>query len=150
LAANLVATGPPKGDDYLALARPVPKHRTWLKRSTGTTMFNIKRAYEAASPEDGYRVLVDRLWPRGVSKERAGIDLWLKEIAPSTELRKWFDHAPAKWTEFKKRYRAELKKLDEPVQLLKKEAKSKTVTLVYGARDEEHNHALVLREYLQQ
>ena len=120
-----------------------------LGRYTTAIMFNIKRAYEPASPEDGYRVLVDRLWPRGVSKERAAIDLWLKEIAPSAELRKWFDHDPAKWTEFKKRYRAELKKLDEPVDLLKKEAKRGTVTLVYGARDEAHNHALVLRDYLQ-
>jgi uncharacterized protein YeaO (DUF488 family) len=112
-------------------------------------MFKIKRAYEPASPTDGFRVLVDRIWPRGVSKEHAALDLWLKDIAPSTELRKWFDHDPGKWADFKKRYTRELTKLDEPVQLLKQKGKRGTVTLVYGARDEEHNQALVLKAYLE-
>jgi len=112
-------------------------------------MFKIKRAYEPASPKDGFRVLVDRLWPRGVSKEHAALDLWLKDIAPSTELRKWFGHDPAKWADFKIRYTRELAKLDEPVHLLKQKGKRGAVTLVYGARDEEHNHALVLKAYLE-
>jgi uncharacterized protein YeaO (DUF488 family) len=112
-------------------------------------MFKIKRAYEAPSSKDGFRVLVDRLWPRGVSKEHAALDLWLKDIAPSPALRKWFDHDPAKWAEFKKRYTRELAKLEEPVHMLKQKGKGGTVTLVYGARDEEHNHALVLKEYLE-
>jgi len=108
----------------------------------------IKRVYESASKQDGFRVLVDRLWPRGLTKEKAHIDLWLKEIAPSTELRKWFGHDPAKWTEFQKRYRAELRKNDEQVSLLKRETSQGTVTLLYGARDEQHNEALVLQKFL--
>jgi uncharacterized protein YeaO (DUF488 family) len=108
----------------------------------------IKRVYEPSTKEDGKRILVDRLWPRGLSREKADIDLWLKEIAPSTELRKWFGHDPAKWEEFRKRYRAELEENDEHVALLKEEIKKGIVTLLYGARDEEHNEAVVLLDFL--
>ncbi len=108
----------------------------------------IKRAYEKPVSEDGKRILVDRLWPRGLTKEKANIDLWLKEIAPTTELRKWFGHDPGKWEEFKKRYRKELTKNDEQVSLLNEQHKKGVVTLVYGAKDEAHNEALVLQEWL--
>jgi len=106
----------------------------------------IKRVYEKPEKDDGKRILVDRLWPRGLTKEKACIDLWLKGIAPSTELRKWFGHDPAKWKEFRKRYSDELKKNEEQVSLLKDQIKNGTVTLVYGAKDEEHNEAFVLKE----
>jgi len=106
----------------------------------------IKRVYEAPAKEDGIRILVDRLWPRGLTKEKASVDLWLKEIAPSTELRKWFGHDPDKWTAFKKRYHQELKENKEQVSLLKNQMKKGLVTLVYGAKDEEHNEALILKE----
>ncbi|HWB94497.1 MAG TPA: DUF488 domain-containing protein [Puia sp.] len=108
----------------------------------------IKRVYEKPAKEDGTRILVDRLWPRGLTKEKARIDLWLKEIAPSTELRKWFGHEPDKWEEFQKRYRAELRTNKEQVSLLMEERKKGVVTLVYGAKDEEHNEALVLKNWL--
>ena len=108
----------------------------------------IKRVYEHPSEEDGMRILVDRLWPRGLTKEKAGVDLWLKGIAPSPELRKWFGHDPDKWIAFKKRYRAELKKNGESLALLKKEAKKRRVTLLYGAKDEEHNEAVILQKLL--
>lgn len=104
----------------------------------------IKRVYERPEKEDGYRVLVDRLWPRGLTKEKASIDLWLKEIAPSTELRKWFGHDPEKWEEFKKRYLLELNENKEPMGRLREQMKKGAVTLVYAARDETHNEALVL------
>ena len=109
---------------------------------------NIKRVYEIPTQEDGTRILVDRLWPRGLTKEKASVDVWLKEIAPSTALRQWFGHDPAKWAEFQKRYHEELKKNPAQVALLKKQAKKGAVTLVYGAKDEEHNEALVLEELL--
>jgi uncharacterized protein YeaO (DUF488 family) len=108
----------------------------------------LKRAYEPASPQDGYRILVDRMWPRGLSKERAAIDLWLKEIAPSTELRKWFNHDPAKWAEFKKRYFRELDSNKELVDIIRSKARTHKVTLVYAAKDELHNNAVALLEYL--
>src|SRR5688572_1089186 len=106
----------------------------------------IKRVYESPDKEDGIRILVDRLWPRGLTKEKAAVDLWLKEIAPSTELRKWFSHDPAKWKEFQKRYRQELKNNKEQVSILDEQIKKGVVTLVYGAKDEHHNEALVLKE----
>jgi uncharacterized protein YeaO (DUF488 family) len=108
----------------------------------------IKRVYERPDKEDGMRILVERLWPRGLTKAKASIDLWLKDIAPSTELRKWFGHDPAKWTEFKTRYRNELTENEEQVALLKRELEKGVVTLVYGAKDEAHNGAIVLEEYL--
>ncbi len=107
----------------------------------------LKRAYDAPSPSDGMRVLVDRLWPRGLAKAKAAIDLWLKEVGPSTELREWFGHDPARWEEFQHRYRAELKQnpaMDELRDLVSKHH----VTLVYSARDTEHNQALVLHKLL--
>ncbi len=106
----------------------------------------IKRVYEEPDDEDGKRILVDRLWPRGLSKEKAHVDLWLKEIAPSTQLRKWFDHDPSKWAEFKTRYLSELKENSDAVQTLKDELKTGKVTLVYGAKNEEYNDAIVLQE----
>ena len=106
----------------------------------------IKRVYEKPDKEDGIRILVDRLWPRGLTKEKASVDIWLKDIAPSTELRKWFDHDPAKWKEFRKRYLQEIKKDKKQSSLLKEQMKKRMVTLVYGAKDEEHNEALVLKE----
>jgi uncharacterized protein YeaO (DUF488 family) len=98
---------------------------------------------------DGFRVLVERLWPRGLSKARAHLDLWLKEVAPSQGLRKWFNHDPAKWKEFQKRYTNELNEKGDAVQLLKEKAKRKTVSLVYAAHDEKHNGALVLKRFLE-
>jgi uncharacterized protein YeaO (DUF488 family) len=109
----------------------------------------IKRVYEPAEAQDGYRVLVDRLWPRGVSKQDAAIDLWLKEAAPSTVLRKWFNHVPERWDKFKGRYFAELDENGEHLQPLLKAAKEGNITLVYSSRDQKHNQALALREYLE-
>ncbi|QPK64094.1 DUF488 domain-containing protein [Methylomonas sp. LL1] len=106
----------------------------------------IKRVYELPDQHDGRRILVDRLWPRGLTKEKAGIDLWLKDIAPSTELRKWFDHDPGRWEEFQDRYLVELKDNHEQIRLLKQELDKGIVTLVYAAKDEEHNQAIVIQE----
>ena len=108
----------------------------------------LKRVYEPQSKEDGIRILVDRLWPRGLTKKKAAVDLWLKDIAPTTELRKWFGHDPARWKEFQVRYRKELRADKEAVNLLKQKSKEGTVTLVYGAKDQEHNEALVLQQML--
>lgn len=108
----------------------------------------LKRVYEPPSPADGTRILVDRLWPRGLSKEKARIDLWLKEIAPTTELRRWFDHDPAKWDEFQRRYRTELDANVDAVSELKAALSDGPATLVYGAKDEAHNDAVVLADYL--
>lgn len=114
-------------------------------------MIRVKRAYEAASSEDGYRMLVDRLWPRGVSKEDARLDAWMKEVAPSDELREWFDHAPERWEEFAERYRRELQeKKEELLQKLREKADEGTVTLVFAARDTERNNAVVLKQYLEE
>ena len=108
----------------------------------------LKRAYEPAAPNDGVRILVDRLWPRGVSKAKAQLDDWMKEIAPSAELRQWFGHDPARWGEFQQRYRAELQQHDELLEQIRALSSKGVVTLVYGARDEEHNDAVVLRAVL--
>jgi uncharacterized protein YeaO (DUF488 family) len=113
-------------------------------------MVQTKRIYEDASPHDGYRVLVDRLWPRGVSKERAALDEWARELAPSDELRRWFNHQPERYPEFRKRYREELGAQSEKLQLLRGRARREKVTLLYGARDREHNEATVLAEVLQE
>ncbi|NML18548.1 DUF488 domain-containing protein [Azohydromonas caseinilytica] len=109
----------------------------------------LKRAYDLPEPGDGLRILVDRLWPRGVRKDKAHIDLWLKDVAPSTELRKWFGHDEEKWAEFQARYRQELKRNPEPVARIAEQARQGTVTLVYGAKDSEHNDAVVLKTYLE-
>ena len=109
----------------------------------------VKRVYAPASEDDGFRVLADRLWPRGISKERAHIDTWAKDVAPSPELRTWFAHDPAKWDAFQERYRAELKANPQPLADLRDMLHGKKkITLVYGAKDEEHNQAVVLRKVL--
>lgn len=109
---------------------------------------HIKRIYEAPAKDDGYRVLVDRVWPRGVSKVDAHLDEWAKDIGPSTELRKWFGHKPPKYPEFKKRYEQELKDRAEVLARIRSLARKQRVCLLYGAKDEEHNQAVVLREVL--
>ena len=109
----------------------------------------IKRVYDEPARTDGKRILVDRLWPRGLTKEKARVNLWLKEVAPSSELREWFGHDPKKWLEFKRRYKEELKALGSPLIALREETRQKAVTLLYGARDQEHNQAVVLLELLQ-
>lgn len=112
-------------------------------------MIRIKRVYDPLADDDGYRILIDRLWPRGLSKEKAHVDLWLKEIAPSTELRKWFQHDPAKWDEFGKRYRKELAGRKEELQKIKElEKEHGNGTLLYAGKDEAHTHALVLLEII--
>lgn len=111
-------------------------------------MVRIKRVYEPAEAGDGYRVLVDRIWPRGVSKEQARLDEWLKEVAPTSELRRWFGHDPEKFTEFSQRYRTELADSSALAELQEIVARENQVTLVYGARDELHNQAVVLAEML--
>jgi len=108
----------------------------------------IKRAYEPAEPADGYRILIDRLWPRGVRKTEARLDEWAKELAPSPELRRWFGHDPARFEEFRRRYRDELADRQEKLRELRGRARGETLTLVYGARDTEHNGAVVLAELL--
>jgi uncharacterized protein YeaO (DUF488 family) len=105
--------------------------------------------YEEPGHADGLRILVDRLWPRGLSKEKAKVDIWLKDVAPTTELRKWFSHDPDKWAEFQVRYRHELKSKSDLLAVLKEKAAKGHVTLLYGARDELHNEAVVLQGLLQ-
>jgi uncharacterized protein YeaO (DUF488 family) len=111
-------------------------------------MIKLKRVYDNPSREDGLRILVERLWPRGLTKKRAAVDLWLKDIAPSPELRQWFGHDPAKWREFQSRYRKELGEKKDAVALLLNKIKGRTATFVYAARDEEHNGALALKKVL--
>jgi uncharacterized protein YeaO (DUF488 family) len=108
----------------------------------------LKRAYEKPAATDGARILVDRLWPRGLTKDAAALDSWAKDLAPSTELRKWFGHDPARWAEFKRRYAAELRQHSALLDALRQRAELGPVTLVYAARDEEHNEAVVLRDTL--
>jgi uncharacterized protein YeaO (DUF488 family) len=112
-------------------------------------MIRLKRAYEKPSPQDGPRILVERLWPRGLTKQKAAVDLWLKEISPSPELRKWYSHDPAKWTQFKQRYWKELRSNKKAVETLRHKTKEADVTFVYAARDEDHNSALALKEFLE-
>lgn len=109
----------------------------------------LKRAYEDPAPADGRRILVDRLWPRGVTKERAAIDLWLKDVAPSTELRRWFGHDPDRWPEFRRRYREELRDRPQGLAELRGLATAGPITLVYGARDQERNAAVVLKDVVE-
>ena len=110
----------------------------------------LKRAYEDPSPEDGVRILVERLWPRGLSKERAAVDIWMKDVAPSTELRRWFGHDPSRWAEFRGRYREELRDQTAELRELRRLARESAVTFVYGARNVEHNSAVVLREAVEE
>lgn len=107
-----------------------------------------KRVYEPAEPADGYRVLIDHVWPRGVSRERAALDEWARELAPSDELRRWFDHVPERFAEFRSRYRDELASHGEELDELRERARKGRVTIVYAARDEEHNNGVVLAELL--
>ena len=109
----------------------------------------LKRAYEEPAVADRRRVLVERLWPRGLNKEKAAIDLWLKEVAPSTELRRWFGHDPRKWAEFRKRYRAELEDKGDAITTLRERLEEGPVTFLFAAKDEEHNSAIALKEYLE-
>jgi len=115
---------------------------------TASGQIKLKRAYEQPDPGDGRRILVDRLWPRGVKKADAAIDFWLRDIAPSAELRRWFGHRPERWPEFRRRYLAELQERPELIEEIRKAARGGPVTLVYGARDEAHNDAVVLKELL--
>lgn len=119
-----------------------------MSESVPPANVRLKRAYAAASTDDGTRILVDRLWPRGLSKEKAGFDLWMKDAAPSTALRKWFDHKPERWPEFQARYREELQG-NPALEDLRERVAAGTVTLLYGSRNREFNHAAVLADILQ-
>ncbi len=112
-------------------------------------MIKLKRAYEPASRDDGTRFLVERLWPRGIRKDALRLDAWLKDVAPSTQLRQWFSHDPAKWSEFQRRYRAELDANREVLEPILKAARRGRVTLVYSSHDQEHNNAVVLKAYME-
>lgn len=109
----------------------------------------MKRVYDHPEKDDGMRILVDRLWPRGLTKKKASVDLWLKDVAPSTELRKWFAHDPEKWKRFRARYKTEIRNNHNLITALKQKAREGTITLIYGARDEKHNEALVLKQFLE-
>lgn len=111
-------------------------------------MIKVKRVYEKPHPGDGFRILIDRFWPRGLSKAMAGVDLWLKDIAPSDGLRKWFSHEPAKWNQFRRRYIRELRDRGDLLDGIATRARGGTVTLLYEARDRTFNHAVVLKEHL--
>jgi uncharacterized protein YeaO (DUF488 family) len=113
------------------------------------SMINLKRIYEKPSRADGYRVLVERLWPRGLSKEKAAVDQWLKDVAPSPELRKWYSHDTAKWPEFCRRYRTELRGRSAEVEILANRSRKGTVTFLFAARDEQHNSAVTLRDFVE-
>ena len=108
----------------------------------------VKRVYDPAEPADGLRILVDRLWPRGLTKERAAVDVWLKDVAPSAALRRWFGHDPERWPEFARRYRAELRRHPEPLRELRAMVKGTPVTLLFAARDVRHNQAVLLERML--
>jgi uncharacterized protein YeaO (DUF488 family) len=119
-----------------------------MRRKVSAKNIKLKRAYEPPDSDDGTRILIDRLWPRGLSKERVAIDLWMKDIAPSTELRKWFAHDPARWDEFCRRYAKEAHQHSELLDRLRSLARRGPITLVYSARDEEHNVAVELRRLI--
>jgi len=119
-----------------------------MDRAIPASNVQLKRAYEPPDKKDGTRILVDRLWPRGVSKEEASLDEWIKEIAPSADLRTWFGHEQRRWAEFRKRYRAELAEHSEMLKDLRRRAREGQITLVYSARDEVHNDAVVLRNVI--
>lgn len=122
--------------------------RAALKNPEMKTSVSIKRVYAPPEKSDGFRVLIDRLWPRGLSKEKAKVDLWLKEIAPSTALRKWFNHEPEKWKQFENKYQEEIKNNPEALRVLKSKMKQGKLTLVYGAKEERFNDAVVLQNLL--
>lgn len=120
-------------------------------RQSGTNqVIRVKRVYDSPEEADGSRILVDRIWPRGLSKGRAAVDFWLKDLAPSNELRRWFGHDPERWTEFKQRYHRELRKRSTALEQIRMRHSDKVITLLYAARDTDHNNAVALREYLQE
>ena len=119
-----------------------------MSRRISADHIRLKRAYEAPAPDDGTRILIDRLWPRGVKKADAAIDEWMKEIAPSTRLRKWFGHDPGRWDEFRRRYQTEIRQHSDEFDRLHALAQRGRITLVFSARDEAHNDAVVLRDLL--
>ncbi len=119
-----------------------------MSKHTPVPQVQVKRAYEAPAPDDGTRILIDRLWPRGIKKEALKLDHWDKELAPSTELRQWFGHDPKRWAEFQKRYAEELHSKQSALGALREMAREGHVTLVYGAHDEKHNNAVALRDLL--
>lgn len=119
-----------------------------MSKNISASHIQLKRAYEPPESDDGIRILIDRLWPRGVKKAEAAIDEWLKEIAPSTNLRKWFGHNPARWQEFRRRYKTEIRKNPDEFDRLQKLARRGPITLVFSAHDEAHNDAVVLKEML--
>ena len=119
-----------------------------MKKKVSAGNVKLKRAYEPPAADDGTRILIDRLWPRGVTKERAAIDQWMKDISPSTELRKWFGHDPARWDEFRRRYAKEVHQHAELLDQLRSLAREGPITLVYSAHDEKHNDAVELRELI--
>jgi uncharacterized protein YeaO (DUF488 family) len=119
-----------------------------MNKKVAARNVKVKRAYESPAASDGTRILVDRLWPRGIKKETAGIDQWCKDISPSTALRKWFGHDPARWPEFRRRYAAEVQEQPEQLAKLRAQARRGPITLVFSAHDEEHNDAVALREIL--
>jgi uncharacterized protein YeaO (DUF488 family) len=121
--------------------------RNGMRNDAG--MIRLKRVYDSPAEEDGFRVLVERLWPRGIKKADAHLDLWMKEIAPSSDLRKWFAHDPAKWEEFSKRYEKELAENSELVSILEQKSRQTTVTLIYAAHDVRHNSAFVLKRIIE-
>lgn len=119
-----------------------------MKSKVPAKNVKLKRAYDDPVAADGMRILVDRLWPRGVKKEAAAIDLWVKDLAPSTELRKWFGHDPARWTEFRRRFTAEIRQHAEVIDKIRQLARRGTITLIYAARDQEQNEAIIIRDIL--
>lgn len=119
-----------------------------MSRKIAADHVKLKRAYEPPAPDDGTRILIDRLWPRGVKKTDAAIDEWMKEIAPSTELRKWFGHDPDRWPEFRRRYQSEIRQHSNEFEHLRALAQQGSITLVFSAHDEAHNDAVVLRDLL--
>jgi uncharacterized protein YeaO (DUF488 family) len=116
--------------------------------TTRSVRIKLKRVYEPAADDDGARLLVDRIWPRGLSKDRAALTAWLKDVAPSTELRNWFDHDPDRWEEFRRRYTAELRKNDDAVKAVLDFVAKGPVTLLYGAHEDRYNNAVALRDFL--
>jgi uncharacterized protein YeaO (DUF488 family) len=119
-----------------------------VRRAAGRLDIRLKRAYEPAEAADGVRILVDRLWPRGLAKEEAAVDRWMRDLAPSTELRKWFGHDPSRWDEFRRKYARELRTRGELLDEVRSLAQRRRVTLVFGARDRTHNDAVALRDVL--
>ena len=119
-----------------------------MSKNIAARHIRLKRAYEPPGPDDGIRILIDRLWPRGIKKAEAAIDEWLKEIAPSTNLRKWFGHDPARWQEFRRRYKTEIRQNPDEFDRLQELARRGRITLVFSAHDEAHNDAVVLKEML--